>query len=59
MHVLSSAELKTLSIIGNPDSCDAMPRGHLEKLYRLDLIEPGRCGPALSSKGRDILFSRK
>jgi hypothetical protein len=59
MQVLSSAELNTLATIGNPESCDAMPRGHLEKLYRLDLIEPGRCGPALSSKGKEILFSRK
>jgi len=59
MHVLTSAELKTLSIIGNPECCDAMPRNHLEKLYRLDLIEPGNCGPALSTKGREILFRRK
>ncbi len=59
MQVLSSAELNTLATISNPESCDAMPRGHLEKLYRLDLIEPGRCGPALSSKGQEILFSRK
>jgi hypothetical protein len=59
MHVLSSAELQTLSTVANPDSCEAMPRGHLEKLYRLDLIEPGQAGPALSSKGREILFNRK
>lgn len=59
MQNLSTAELKTLSLIDNPESCDAISRGHLEKLYRLDLIEPGRCGPALSSKGKEILFSRK
>lgn len=59
MNVLTTAELQTLAIIGNPESCDSTPRNHLEKLYRLDLIEPGHCGPALSTKGREILFSRK
>lgn len=59
MQVLSSAEMQTLSTVANPESCDALPRGHLEKLYRLDLIEPGNNGPALSIKGREILFSRK
>ncbi|MDY0009671.1 MAG: hypothetical protein RBS08_08190 [Bdellovibrionales bacterium] len=59
MHVLTSAEMQTLTTVANPESCDALPRNHLEKLYRLDLIEPGNCGPALSNKGRDILFRRK
>lgn len=59
MHVLTSAEMQTLNTVANPESCDALPRNHLEKLYRLDLIEPGHCGPALSNKGRDILFRRK
>ena len=55
MHALTSAELRTLEIIADPDCCDAMPRGHLEKLYRLDLIEPAAFGPALSRKGRSLL----
>ncbi|HEX2751865.1 MAG TPA: hypothetical protein VHP34_01915 [Alphaproteobacteria bacterium] len=59
MQILSTAELNTLASINNPESGDAISRGHLEKLYRLDLIEPGRCGPALSSKGKEILFSGK
>ena len=56
---LSLAELNTLATIGNPDSCDAMPRTHLEKLYRLELIEPGRYGVALSRKGQEILVRIK
>jgi hypothetical protein len=56
---LSTAELNTLVTIANPDSCDAMPRTHLEKFYRLDLIEPGRAGVALSTKGREILVRRR
>lgn len=59
MHALTSAELNTLTVIGNPDCCDAIPRAHLEKLYRLDLIEPQSFGPALSPKGRDILVRTK
>ncbi len=59
MYALSTAELKTLAVIANPDSCDAMPRLHLEKLYRLDLIEPAAFGPALSPTGREILKRRR
>jgi hypothetical protein len=59
MYALSASELKTLSVIANPECCDAMPRLHLEKLYRLDLIEPASFGPALSPTGREILKRRR
>jgi hypothetical protein len=59
MHALTSAEINTLEILGNPECCEAVPRTHLEKLYRLDLIEPAAAGPALSRKGRDILVNLK
>jgi hypothetical protein len=58
MYALSTAELNTLELIGNKDQSSAFSRLHLEKLFRLDLIEPGRSGPDLSSKGRDVLGSR-
>lgn len=56
---LSQAELHTLAVIANPDCCDAMPRGHLEKLSRLDLIEPAAAGLRLSPRGRQILIRNK
>ncbi len=55
MYALSSAELKTLAVVADPECCDNMPRIHLEKLYRLDLIEPAACGPALSRRGQEVL----
>lgn len=59
MYALSSAELNTLQVVGNPDSCEAMPRTHLEKLARLDLIEPCPAGVCLSNKGKEILVRTK
>jgi hypothetical protein len=56
---LSTAELQTLEAISDRDYADHIPRGHLEKLSRLDLIEPVGCNVALSVKGREILFKRK
>lgn len=58
MTALSTAELNTLDIIADPNRCDAMPRGHLEKLYRLDLIEPCPSGVCLSAKGQQIVFKK-
>lgn len=55
MLSLSAAELKTLAVVADRDCCDGMPRIHLEKLYRLDLIEPAACGPALSRRGQEVL----
>lgn len=56
MIALSAAELKTLSVVADPECCDDMPRIHLEKLYRLDLIEPAATGPAVSRRGQEILL---
>ena len=56
---LSTAELQTLESISDRDCADSIPRGHLEKLSRLDLIEPAGCNVALSMKGKEILFKRK
>lgn len=57
--MLSTAEINTLEIIHNKERCDRVSRTHLEKLSRLDLIEPGAAGPALSPKGREILVKRR
>ncbi len=54
-YTLTSSEIHTLGVIADPNSCDAMPHAHLEKLSRLALIEAGKCGVALSSLGREIL----
>ena len=59
MYALSTAELNTLQVVANPDSCDAMPRSHLEKLSRLELIEPSPRGVTLSQRGKEILVRVK
>jgi hypothetical protein len=56
---LSTSELQTLEAIMDNDCGSYIPRGHLEKLSRLDLIEPVGCNVALSLKGKEILFKRK
>ena len=45
---LSTAELQTLESLFNKNHADSIPRGHLETLSRLDLIEPVGCNVALS-----------
>ena len=57
--MLSTSELNTLAIIASNDRSERLSRTHLEKLSRLDLIEPGAAGPAVSIKGREILVTRK
>ena len=57
--MLKNEELKTLEIIADRSRTDAVPRVHLEKLLRLDLIEPGYARVELSTKGKEILFKRK
>ena len=56
---LSTAELQTLEVIFNKKDADYIPRGHLEKLSRLDLIEPAKGGVSVSLKGKEILFKGK
>ncbi len=57
--MLNTEELKTLEIIADKDRLGNIPRAHLEKLSRLDLIEPGYDRVTLSIKGQEILFKRK
>ena len=56
---LSTAELQTLEALSSKSYADYIPRGHLEKLSRLDLIEPVGCSVVLSHKGKEILFKGK
>ena len=56
---LSTAELQTLEVISSKNRADYIPRCHLEKLSRLDLIEPLGCNVSLSLKGKEILFGEK
>ena len=57
--MLTTAERKTLETIARKDTSIGIPRPHLEKLSRLDLIEPAGCNVTLSLKGKRILFSNK
>ena len=56
---LSTAELQTLESLSSNNCADNISRGHLEKLSRLDLIEPMGCNVAVSIKGKEILFKGK
>lgn len=56
---LSSDELNSLRVLATPESYDPVPRVHLERLSRLDLIEPGVSGVCVSPKGRQILVKAK
>ena len=57
---LSTAELQTLEAISDKDSAGHhIPRGHLEKLSRLDLIEPCSEGICLTGVGKKILVKLK
>ena len=53
---LSTSEIETLKVIYNDNKEDYIPRIHLEKLSRLDLIEPVGCNVKLSFKGQELLF---
>ena len=59
MTALNTAELETLEIIANRDQGVAPSRSHLEKLSRLDLIEPCAEGVCLTPSGQRILVKRK
>jgi hypothetical protein len=56
--MLSTAELHTLEILNDRDRFEPVCRTHLEKLSRLDLIEPCPEGVCVSDRGREILESR-
>lgn len=59
MTSLSAAEMNTLEILNNPERAEAPSRSHLEKLSRLDLIEPCPEGVCMTPKGQAILVSKK
>jgi hypothetical protein len=56
---LSTAELQTLAAISTRDHDSDIKRGHLEKLSRLDLIEPCAEGICLTGVGKKILVKLK
>ena len=53
--MLSTAELQTLRAVNDRDSCERVSRTHLEKLARLDLIEPCPSGVCVTGTGQKFL----
>lgn len=53
--MLSTAELQTLRAVNDRDSCERVSRTHLEKLARLDLIEPCAEGVCVTGAGQKFL----
>jgi hypothetical protein len=56
---LSTDELQTLESLSIRDVAGDIPRAHLEKLSRLDLIEPCSEGICLTGVGKKILVRTK
>ncbi len=56
---LSTDELQTLAAISKRDRDADISRLHLEKLSRLDLIEPCEQGICLTGVGKKILVRTK
>jgi hypothetical protein len=59
MTSLSAAEISTLEAIADDARNGCVSRGHLEKLARLDLIEPCPHGISMTLKGKEILSGRR
>lgn len=59
MTTLSAQELETLKTIAKRDQDNTPSRSHLEKLSRLDLIEPCPEGVCMTSLGREVLVKKK
>lgn len=55
--MLNASEIKSLHIIADPEAQDTPPRVHMEKLSRLNLIEPCSQGVCLSPRGQQVLKS--
>ena len=55
MASLNTAELQTLKTIANQDRSENLCRTTLEKLFRLDLIEPCAEGVCLTGVGKKAL----
>ena len=56
---LSTDEIRTLQALSARDAEGSVPRAHLEKLSRLDLIEPCAEGICVTGVGRRILVKTK
>lgn len=59
MKTLSPEELATLKTIAKRDQDNKPSRSHLEKLSRLDLIEPCPEGMCMTVRGQEVLVKRK
>jgi hypothetical protein len=55
---LSQTERATLEVLADRARTGDIPRGHLEKFSRLDLIEPCPEGVCMTLKGRKALSGR-
>lgn len=53
--MLSTAEIQTLRAVNDRESCEPISRTHLEKLARLDLIEPCSEGVCVTGAGQKFL----
>jgi ribosomal protein S19E (S16A) len=53
--MLSTAEIQTLKAVNDRESCERVSRTHLEKLARLDLIEPCDEGVCVTGQGQRFL----
>ncbi len=56
---VTAEEIKALKTVANLANGESLSRYELEKLSRLDLIEPCAAGVCLSVKGQEILVKRK
>ncbi len=56
---VTAKEIKALKTVANPANGEVLSRYELEKLSRLDLIEPCAAGVCLSVRGKEIVSKRK
>ena len=59
MPMITAAEFSTLGAIAGREALSGVPRSHLEKFARLDLIEPCPQGVCMTLKGQRILSDNK
>jgi hypothetical protein len=53
---LTAPERHALEAVTTPAYTGCISRTHLEKLLRLDLVEPGESGMCMTLKGKTVLF---
>jgi hypothetical protein len=56
---ITTTERQTLALLADRDRTGDLPRLHLEKFSRLDLIEPCREGVCVTVRGQTVLSGRK